>query len=265
MIVPYIACGFVVGTLVGFTGMGGGSVMTAMLILLFGIHPVSAVGTDLLFAAATKSVGARVHSDRGNVAWRLVGLLALGSVPGASAMLLLLSRLPVNDSGAARLAKIAIGMALLVAGASLLLSRSMPFDDAGDAAVERVDVWRALATVALGALLGVLVSATSVGAGAIGLVVLRHLYPGVPAVRLVGSDIAHAVPLTLLAGAGHWLLGDVDWRLLLLLLGGSIPGIIVGSHFAHIVSDRVLRLLLGVVLVVIACSLMIAGAVGAGA
>lgn len=250
-------CGLVVGILVGFTGMGGGSLMTAMLILLFGVPPATAVGTDLLFAAMTKSVGTRVHSGRGNVAWWLVGLLAAGSVPGTLATLYVLSRLPMHDPGVARIIKLIIGAALLVAAMSLLLGRPFSLDDATEADEQRPNAWRAAATVALGAVLGTLVSLTSVGAGALGIVVLRYLHPRMSSVRLVGSDIAHAVPLTLLAGSGHWLIGDVDWKMLLWLLAGSIPGIVIGSHAAHTVPERLLRLILGMVLLTISVSLIL--------
>ena len=258
MELAFSACGFLVGCLVGFTGMGGGSVMTAMLILLFGVHPVTAVGTDLLFAAVTKSVGARVHSGQGNVAWTVVGLLALGSVPGTLIALLVLSQLPIHDPAVAKIIKQLIGLALLVAGSSLLLSRDSPRFADVDGTAGQPERARAVLTVVLGLFLGILVSLTSVGAGALGLVILRRLYPNVSSVRLVGSDIAHAVPLTLLAGSGHWWLGGINWMMLALLLLGSIPGIIVGSHFAHRVPDGLLRTVLGVVLIVIAVSLILA-------
>jgi len=253
----FVLCGFVVGILVGFTGMGGGSVMTAMLILFFGVHPVTAVGTDLLFAAVTKSVGARVHSGKGNVAWRVVGLLALGSVPGAMMTLLALSQMPLHDPLLARVIKLVIGCALLFSGLSMLFGRNLVATDAVSSGDVRPSAGRAALTVALGLLLGVLVSLTSVGAGAIGLVVLRHLYPNIPPVRLVGSDIAHAVPLTLLAGSGHWLLGDVNWLLLVALLAGSIPGIMMASHYAHRIAERYLRWVLGLLLLSIALSLLV--------
>ena len=226
----FVLCGFVVGGLVGFTGMGGGSLMTAMLILFFGVHPVTAVGTDLLFAAVTKSVGARVHSGKGNVAWRVVGLLALGSVPGTIITLLVLSKMPLHDPMLARGIKLVIGCALLISSLSMLFGRNLISTSDASSGDVRPSAVRAVLTIALGLLLGVLVSLTSVGAGAIGLVVLRHLYPNIPPVRLVGSDIAHAVPLTLLAGSGHWLLGDVNWLMLVALLAGSIPGIMIADR-----------------------------------
>ncbi len=255
MDIGYPLSGFLVGALVGFTGMGGGSLMTPILILLFGVAPPAAVGTDLLFAAGTKSAGMHVHAYRGNVEWRIVGLLAAGSVPGALATVYAIGRAPAHSPVADHIVTLAIGVALLIAGLGLL------FRSAGDrlagklTAGLRPSVKPAL-TVFLGLVLGVLVSLTSVGAGAVGIVVLRHLYPELPAVRLVGSDIAHAVPLTLLAGGGHWLIGDVQLALLGSLLLGSIPGICLASHWAHRVPEELLRRVLGGVLLVIAARML---------
>ncbi len=258
MDIAFPFCGFVVGTLVGFTGVGGGSLMTPILILVFGVHPLAAVGTDLLFAAATKATGTRVHAYRGNVAWRVVGLLMLGSVPGSIVTILMMARLPPHSPALVHAVTVAIGAALLIAAAGLLFRQTaerLAAKLAGNRGTSR-DAGPAL-TVCLGLLLGVLVSLTSVGAGAIGIVVLRHLYPRLPAVRLVGSDIAHAVPLTLLAGSGHWLMGDVNWVLLGSLLIGSIPGIFLASRCAHHVPEAILRRVLGVVLLAIAAPMLV--------
>ncbi len=258
MDLAYPLCGFFVGALVGFTGIGGGSVMTPLLILLFGVHPLAAVGTDLLYAAATKTMGARVHAQRGNVEWRVVGLLALGSVPGALATISMMARLPVHSAALTHVVTLAIGGALLLAAAGLLFGKSVG-QLAAKIAGSRPTSAPAMPilTVLLGLLLGVLVSMTSVGAGAIGIVVLRVLYPRLPAVRLVGSDIAHAVPLTLLAGSGHWLMGDVNWALLGSLLIGSIPGIILASRCAHQVPEGILRRALGLILVAVATPMLV--------
>ncbi|MEQ1716585.1 MAG: sulfite exporter TauE/SafE family protein [Hyphomicrobium sp.] len=251
----FVLSGFVVGVLVGFTGVGGGSLMTALLISVFGVHPVAAVGTDLLFAAATKSVGTRVHAGKGNVVWRVVSLLALGSIPGTLVVIFVLAQLPVHDPAVTRWLRHAISVALLISGASLLLgSRALPTEPGDEV---RSSAFTAPLTVLLGFVLGVLVSLTSVGAGAIGMVALCYLYPRASSVRLVGSDIAHAVPLTLLAGSGHWLIGDIDWPMLFALLTGSVPGIIIGSHFAHRVAERYLRMILGVGLLAIGASLIV--------
>jgi uncharacterized membrane protein YfcA len=246
--------GFLVGGLVGLTGIGGGSIMTPLLILLFGVHPLSAVGTDLLYAAITKGMGARIHAGKGNVEWRIVGWLALGSVPGTLATVLLLAHLPARSPALTHIVTVAIGVALVLAAAGLLFGQfagRFAARFAKDRPARTSPAGPGL-TVLLGLVLGVLVSLTSVGAGAIGIVVLRVLYPQLPAVRLVGSDIAHAVPLTLLAGSGHWLMGDVNWTLLGLLLMGSIPGIWLASLWAHRVPETILRRGLGVVLLTVA-------------
>jgi uncharacterized protein len=249
----YPLCGFLVGALVGFTGIGGGSVMTPLLILVFGVHPLSAVGTDLLYAAVTKATGAKIHARRSNVDWRVVGYLAMGSVPGALATVIVISRLPMHSPELAHVVTVAIGVALLLAAAGLLVGRGVEFEtDLAGASSAGTSHDRPRMTVFLGFLLGVLVSLTSIGVGAIGIIVLRYLYPRLSAVRLVGSDIAHAVPLTLLAGSGHWLMGDVNWGILGSLLIGSIPGIVIASCFAQHVPERVLRRTLGVVLIAVA-------------
>lgn len=243
-------CGFAVGGLVGLTGMGGGSVMTALLIVVFGMHPVAAVGTDLLYAAVTKATGARVHARRGNVDWGIVGLMAAGSVPGVAATLWLLSRAKVhNPALVAHTVTLALGCLLILGGIGLLVRPRLEAVALREADGEAGTRTRPLVTVLLGLVLGPLVTLTSVGAGALGLVVLQFLYPRMAVVRLVGTDIAHAVPLTLLAGAGHWVLGDIDWRVLLALLAGSIPGIMLAAHVAHRVPERPLQVALGVMLI----------------
>ncbi len=234
------ACGFAVGVLVGLTGMGGGSVMTALLILVFHVHPVTAVGTDLLFAAFTKLTGAAVHARNDNVDWRVVGVLAAGSVPATAATIWVLSGLAIDGPTLARTISLVIGIALVLAGIGILARPRLMQWARIDAASQPALSAKYAVAVVLGAILGVLVSLSSVGAGALGLAVLFFLFPHIPAARLVGSDIAHAVPLTLLAGFGHWYLGSIDWGLLAALLIGSIPGIYIGSHLANVVPERLL-------------------------
>jgi uncharacterized protein len=239
----YTLSGFAVGALVGFTGVGGGSLMTPLLVLLFGIHPATAVGTDLLYAGITKISGSAVHGFNGAIDWRVVRRLALGSVPAAALTLLALAYFGVDAKGTNVAITTSLGFALILTAITLLFRRQLLkasasfFDRRSDKEIGAL-------TTALGAVLGVLVSISSVGAGAIGVTVLLMAYPKMPTVRIVGSDIAHAVPLTLIAGAGHWWLGSVDWPLLASLLLGSIPGIAIGSHFASRVPERVLRPLL---------------------
>ena len=247
----YILSGFGVGFLVGMTGVGGGSLMTPLLILLFGIHPTTAVGSDLLYAAATKTGGTLVHGLTRTIDWRVVGRLSAGSVPTTALTLFMLAQLDLKGAAVGGLITWALGGALLVTGIALIFRKRILA--AYSARVGRLSPRRtALLTVATGAVLGVLVSISSVGAGALGMTALILLYPHLPTERIVGSDIAHAVPLTLLAGAGHWMLGSVDWHLVGVLLAGSLPGILLGSLLATRVPDTVLR-------VVLACTLILVG------
>ncbi len=232
--------GLAVGLLVGFTGVGGGSLMTPLLVLAFGVHPATAVGTDLLYAGLTKITGGAVHAYHGAVDWRITRRLAYGSVPAALLSLLLLAHFGSTSKASGGIITTTLGVALILTAGMLIFREALLprlariLDGASERTVGGL-------TIALGAVLGVLVTMSSVGAGAIGATVLLTLSPRSPIVRIVGSDIAHAVPLTLIAGAGHWWLGSVDWHMLVSLLSGSIPGIVIASHFASRVPDRVLR------------------------
>lgn len=252
----YALSGLLVGTLVGLTGVGGGALMTPILILVFGLPPVSAVGTDLLYAAVTKAAGSAVHGLHAAIDWRVVGRLALGSVPAAIATLLLLHALGLESYKANTLVTAVLGIALLVTAAALLFRNSLQAVYA--VRVGSLSPGRTLQfTVLTGAVLGMLVASTSVGAGALGVTALILLYPELPAVRLVGSDIAHAVPLTLVAGTGHWLLGNTDFALMGMLLLGSIPGIIIGSMLAPRIPDVYLRRVMAVILAAVAIKLAV--------
>ncbi|MGH7088364.1 MAG: sulfite exporter TauE/SafE family protein, partial [Stellaceae bacterium] len=244
-----------VGLLVGMTGVGGGSMMTPLLILLFGIHPATAVGTDLFFAAATKTAGTAVHGVGRNIIWRAVLCLALGSVPATGATLFVLSRLPPQSAGSAALVNSVLGVALLVTALALLL-RPWLVGRYGARLARLATLRRDLLTVLTGAALGVLVSISSVGAGALGVTALVLLYPREPLVRVVGSDIAHAVPLTLLAGLGHLWIGSIDAALLGALLLGSLPGVLVGSIGASRVPDAVLRPVFAMALLLVGARLL---------
>lgn len=251
----YSLSGFVVGALVGFTGVGGGSLMTPLLMLAFGIAPATAVGTDLLYAAITKSGGTLVHARNRTVDWSITFRLAAGSAPATTATLGLLAWLGKTGShGANGLITTTLGVALvLTAGAVLFRGRLSGLIAAHSEGLSEAGVRRL--TILLGAFLGILVSISSVGAGAIGMTVLLALYPKRPAVSLVGSDIAHAVPLTFLAGLGHWLIGSIDWSLLASLLIGSLPGIAIGSQLAAAVPDKFLRPVLASMLAVVGIKL----------
>ena len=247
----YPLSGFVVGALVGLTGMGGGSLMTPLLILLFGVHPLTAVGTDLLYAAATKTAGTAIHSKRGNVDWRVTGLLAAGSLPATVLTVWVLSQVPKQSPTTAAIISASIGVALMIAAVAIFFRRRIR-----DYALARADNptrtrYSGPITVVFGAVIGVLVSLCSVGAGALGVAVLFFLYPRLPPVRIIGSDLAHAVPLTLVAGLGHWLIGSVDWYIVGALLLGSLPGISIGAHLATRISDRFLLPVLASMLVLI--------------
>jgi hypothetical protein len=251
---PYVFSGLVVGGMVGLTGVGGGSLMTPLLVLLFGIHPATAVGTDLFYAGLTKIAGSTVHGANKAIDWKVVLRLASGSAPAALLTLLALSQIGFKSGQAGSAITMALGFALLLTSVSLvfrpwLVARMAPvFDKMPDRAI-------AALTVALGAALGVLVTISSVGAGAIGVTVLLMLYPRMPTLRIVASDIVHAVPLTLIAGAGHWAMGSVDGSMLVSLLIGSVPGVAVASHFASRAPDKFLRGLLAGVLVLVGAKL----------
>ena len=251
----YAISGLVVGVLVGFTGVGGGSLMTPLLVLAFGIHPAVAVGTDLLYSAVTKSAGTVVHGFRGTVDWGIVLRLAAGSVPATALTLVALSRSPqIKDSGHG-LITVALGLALILTSVAILFRQTIAAFFAKHMG-ELPQRQTTILTVILGALLGVLVSISSVGAGAIGVTVLLVLYPKLSSGRLVGSDIAHAVPLSLIAGLGQWAMGSVNWPLLASLLVGSIPGIIFGSLLSTRAPDRVLRPVLASALLLVGAKLL---------
>ncbi|GAB0119416.1 sulfite exporter TauE/SafE family protein [Acidisoma sp. 7E03] len=251
----YILSGLLVGLLVGLTGVGGGSLMTPLLVLLFGFHPSTAVGTDLLFAAATKTVGTSIHNAGKAVEWRIVGLLATGSLPATVLTLLVIGKLGTASHAVNTAISLVLGVALLLSAVSLVLKDQVlrialeRNPDFG----ERTSVWL---TILVGFIVGVIVSISSVGAGALGTIALFFLYPRMPVVRIVGSDIAHAVPLTLLAGVGHWFLGAVNLPLLGSLLIGSIPGIIIGSLAARRAPETFLKWSLATVLLLVGIKML---------
>jgi uncharacterized protein len=246
----YVLSGVLVGGLVGFTGVGGGSLMTPLLILLFGIHPATAVGTDLIYAAVTKTGGSIVHGYNRTVDWRLVGRLATGSIPATVLTVAALYWLKIDSDATKVLVTRTLGLALLLTAALLLFRKPLLrwYDThIGEMNPDRV---RRL-TIATGVVLGVLVTLSSVGAGAIGVTALVMLYPKMEPRKIVGSDIAHAVPLTLVAGLGHSLLGSINTQILVSLLAGSIPAIIVTSLVAARASETAVRVALAVVLIVV--------------
>lgn len=240
----FVVLGLVVGTLVGMTGVGAGSLVTPAL-AMSGVPPAIAVGTDLAYAAVSKSFGALVHGARRSLDWRVAGMLAAGSVPAAALTIGVLAA----TGGHAKndLITTALAVALMLTALALLAGRARIAAIAARYEA-RIAPNRAVLTLAAGASLGVLVTVSSIGAGALGAVLLVALHPSMPAARIAGIDIAHAVPLTLVAGLGHLWLGTVDFVLAANLLLGSVPGIIVGSLVAGGLPDALVRRLLAFVL-----------------
>ena len=247
----YSLSGFAVGLLVGMTGVGGGALMTPILIMLFGVHPATAVGTDLLYAAATKTGGSLVHGFARSIDWRVVGRLATGSVPATILTLAALSHFNLSGEAARNLITLVLSVALFLTAFVLVFGGSIVA--AYRARFPEIDPQKTFTnTIIVGAVLGCLVSISSVGAGAMGVIALLMLYPQLPIAKIVGSDIAHAVPLTLVAGLGHWVIGSVNWAIIGSLLAGSLPGIFVGSYFAIRIPERALRLVLATTLFMVA-------------
>ncbi len=251
------AAGLGVGVLVGATGVGGGAVMTPLLVLLLGVAPQVAVGTDLVFASLTKMFGVAVHGTQGRVDWQVVRRLALGSLPSAAVALAWI-RLgrggPRQDVITVALGAVLVLTALVMVGKPALnrvgrrlrIEKPTPFKR-----------YQPALTVLAGAILGTLVALTSIGAGALGAVMLVFLYPlRLTPAKLVGTDLAHAIPLALLAGLGHLLMGNVDLTLLGGLLLGSIPGVWIGAHVAGRLPEAILRLGIACVLGLVGIKLL---------
>jgi len=236
-LILFILAGAGVGLAIGITGVGGGSLMTPLLIL-FGIPYHVAIGTDLLYAAFTKMGGALSHHRQRNIDWVLVRRLAAGSIPAAIATTFLLNFVFKSVSNYGPILTSSLGVMLILTSAVLLFKRRIETIKQADPVGSHAG-W---ITVVSGVVLGVLVTLSSVGAGAFCAALLLVLYPHLPAMRVVGTDIAHAVPLTLVAGLGHWLfLGNVDWSLLACLLLGSLPAVHLGAKLGSRIPQRVLQ------------------------
>lgn len=239
-------CGFGVGLLVGMTGVGAGALTTPLLISGFGIAPTVAVGTDLLFAGLTKAGGAWRHHRLGHVNWGIFTALAIGSVSAASLTLVAIAYLETDPATLGEMIRTVLAGTLVVSAIAvplipILLVRRVK---ARSSQVQVRPFW----TVLMGIVLGVIVTLTSVGAGAIGVAILTLLYPMLRARHIVGTDIVHAVPLTLLSGLGHLSIGNIDFSILFSLLIGSLPGILIGARLTSMVPDWLLRLILALVL-----------------
>lgn len=253
--------GLLVGVVVGLTGVGGGSLMTPILVLLFGVAPHTAIGTDLLFASATKLAGTAVHHQHGSVDWRIVRRLSWGSLPAAAATLVWMHLSEASRLHGGLLIS-AIGVALMVTAVGMLFKEQL--HGLGRRwrthTPEQFKHLQPALTVLTGALLGILVAMTSIGAGALGTVLLVYLYPlRLTPKLLVGTDLAHAIPLALLAGLGHLWLGNVDWSLLGNLLLGSLPGVLIGSLLSARLPGAVVQRAIAVVLGLVAFKLVSAG------
>lgn len=261
----FSCAGLLVGFAVGVTGVGGGSLMTPLLILLFGFSPAVAVGTDLLYAAGTKSFGVWLHGRQQTVDWRIVGRLAAGSMPACLATLGWLYIVGI-DATIERLMTLTLCGAIMATAVLTLVKQRLFATSAGNGsallrALHRR--WQAPITVVGGVVLGVLVTLSSVGAGVLGTTLLLLLYPRRPAITIVGTDIAHAVPLTLIAGLGHFGLGTTDVPVLGYLLLGSLPGIWLGTRLGYRLPDRVLRPTIAVLLLLVGVGMFVDNAAAA--
>ncbi|HED38964.1 MAG TPA: sulfite exporter TauE/SafE family protein [Chromatiales bacterium] len=250
----YIISGFAVGVLVGLTGVGGGSLMTPLMIFAFNVQPIVAVGTDLLFAAITKTGGIISHNRRGTICWNIVGWMSLGSLPTAVVTVYVLDMVRTTnpDFHIDAFVNTLLGVALVLTALALYLKNHI--HDSGQSIKKLLPnwkQWRTPVTILAGVLLGILVPITSIGAGAFGAAILLFLYPSLPTMRVVGTDLAHAVPLTALAGMGHMQMGTVDFTLLGYLLIGSLPGIYVGSHASTVIPEKLMRPILATMLLLI--------------
>ncbi|RVU29504.1 MULTISPECIES: sulfite exporter TauE/SafE family protein [Neptunomonas] len=260
MELAYSFAGLVVGFIVGLTGIGGGALMTPILIVIFGIPPVVAVSTDLLYAALTKAGGVFAYARKQLVQWRVVLLLLAGSIPGSLLTLEYLKSLE-ELSSIETLMNLTLGISLILTSIAVFARNRIR-----DLALRVEDrPWvqvfrraRPMITVTAGLVLGGLVTLSSVGAGALGTALLITLYPRMSMQNIVGTDLVHAVVLTGVAGAGHYTMGNVDMELLAFLLLGSLPGVFLGSHLGARLSPQVMQPIMGSVLLAIGLRFVLA-------
>jgi len=246
----FAAAGALTGFVVGLTGVGGGALMTPILLIFFGVSPTTAIATDLWFAAITKLVGARIHHTNGNVDWQVAKRMWLGSLPMALLIVVIVSQ-------GAQVAKVdwltkAIGIVVLITALGLLISPKL-VTYARSRRIGQPEHFKSIQpalTVVSGGVLGLCVALTSVGAGALGSVMLLYLYPlRMTPHRLVATDIVHAIPLAVVAGLGYLFAGIVDWWMLASMLVGSIPTVLLGSLLAGKIPGRAIQIALATVLV----------------
>lgn len=266
-ILHYILAGVLVGFCVGVTGVGGGSLMTPILISLFKIEPHIAIGTDLLYAAISKFCGSLVHAKKLNIVWSIVIFLAIGSIPASMLTNWILANFLSQSPYFKMVLTMSLGFMLSITGISIVFRvqlerffnrfRRVPAD------VQRIEYDRQdiqnkkIHLMIMGMVLGVFVTLSSVGAGAFGIMALVLLFPQLPMIRVIGSDVVHAVLLTFVAGLGHLSSGNVDFMLLLWLLAGSIPAIIVGTLLSSKMPEKLIRRILGITLCIIGVNFML--------
>jgi len=253
----YIVSGFAVGLLVGLTGVGGGSLMTPLLTLLFGINPTVAVGTDLAFASITKSAGTLAHRIRNTVHWEIVKRLCIGALPAALLTTLALKYFGALEQHITQIIRYTIAFSVLLTAIAIIFRGRMQAWITAHPERQLHGKKQVIATVFAGAAIGTLVTVSSIGAGAVGATVLVMLYPHLKPAEIAGTDIAYAVPLTAIAAIGHWWLGSINWELLGMLLIGSVPGITIGSLAARAVPEKFLRGLLATTLTGVAAKLLL--------
>ena len=256
MTLTYVISGFAVGLLVGLTGVGGGSLMTPLLTLLFGVSPTVAVGTDLAFASTTKAAGTLAHRYRGNVHWDIVRHLCFGALPAAVLAAIALKHFGALDKEINHIIKLSIACSVLLTVIALLFRARMQAWVIRHPEKQLQGRKLMVATIVVGAVLGTLVTVSSIGAGAIGATILVLLYPRLSPAEIAGTDIAYAVPLTAIAAFGHWWLGSIDWMLLAALLLGSLPGITIGSLASKAIPEKILRGLLATTLTGVAVKMV---------
>ncbi len=257
MTLTYVASGFAVGMLVGLTGVGGGSLMTPLLTLLFGINPSVAVGTDLAFASITKSAGTLTHRLRNTVHWDIVKRLCMGALPAALVATLALKYYGALDKQIGQIIRYTIAFSVMLTVIAIIFRGRMQAWMQAHPSRQFHGRKQVIATIVAGAAIGVLVTVSSIGAGAVGATILVLLYPKLSPAEIAGTDIAYAVPLTAIAAFGHWWLGSIHWELLFTLLIGSVPGITLGSLVARSVPEKFLRGLLATTLTGVAAKLVL--------
>ena len=267
--IEFILAGVLVGFCVGVTGVGGGSLMTPILISLFRIEPHIAIGTDLLYAAISKFCGSFVHAKKMNIVWPIVIWLAVGSIPASFATHWVLDNYLSQSTHYKAVLTMVLGFMLTITGLSILfrtqienLFNKYRKQELPDMTQDLVKVKlqakeKRVAIIIMGIILGIFVTLSSVGAGAFGIMALVVMFPNLPMIRIIGSDVVHAVLLTLVAGLGHMSSGNVDFMLLMWLLVGSIPAIIVGTLLSSRMPEKLIRKILGITLFALGVNFMI--------